>query len=121
MDIEEGSMDGESKYAVHSAAEIRELALGIRAGTIFGSWMIPEYDTHLLGCIFMPLMLMDEMQHKALVRDGIVHFYGDIKGSAPRSINGFPIFFSMRSINKEDGERLKSTLESLEAFMSEEN
>ena len=27
MDIEEGSMDGESKYAVHSAAEIRELAL----------------------------------------------------------------------------------------------
>lgn len=121
MKIEEGSVEGDSKYVVHSKADIRELALGVRAGTIFGSWMLSETDRHLLGSIFMPLMFMDDMHKKTLIRDEIVHFYGKLNDAAPRSINGFPMFFSMRSINKEDCDQLESMLKHLEAFMSEDD
>ena len=119
--IEEGSVEGDSKYVGHSKSDILELALGVRAGTIFGSWMLSETDRHLLNSIFMPLMFMDDMHKKTLIRDEIVHFYGKLNDAAPRSINGFPMFFSMRSINKEDCDHLQSTLEHLEDFMSEDD
>lgn len=112
--IETGSMQPEH-YARKSNREIRELAAGIHAGSIFGSWMIRPAD--MIPNVFMCLRFMDDIQTKMMQRDDIVHVYGYIKDAAPRSINGMPIFYSMYMLNIEDVNRVKEALKQLEAFM----
>lgn len=119
--IEEGSLGAESDYAPKSNAQIRELALGIRSGTVFGSWMIPESSSELLGNVFMPLLFMNDIQRKALVRNKVTQFYGFYAESAPRSINGMPIFFSMHFLTADDCTRLTKALKLLEEFMAEDD
>ncbi len=116
--ITEGELEEGNHYVRKTNAEIRELALGLRSGTIFGSWQLREPD--LLVNVFMPLLFMTDVQRKSLIRDEVIHFYGAIADAAPRSINGYPIFFSMQLLNKEDAERMNAALKQLEAFMSDE-
>lgn len=120
-EIEESDVGAENKYVRKTNAEIRELALGARSGTIFGSWMLHESDQNLLGSVFMPLMLMSEIEHKKLLRDEVVHFYGRISDAAERSINGYPMFFAFSCINKEDCERLSAAMKALDAFMVQDD
>jgi hypothetical protein len=118
--VEEGELGATSEYVRKTNQEIRELALGMRSGTVFGSWMLRDYEKDLLTNVFMPLIFMNDIQHKAIVRDNIAHFYGYLKDAAPRAINGLPIFYSMFMINAEDCLRLKAAGEALEAFMKED-
>lgn len=105
-DHEVVGLGASSEYVSHTDADIKQLALDWLGGGLFGSWMIREDDVHLLGCIFMPLLFMDEIQHKQIIRDGVVHFYERISKAGPRSINGYPIFMSMGYIDTADMERL---------------
>lgn len=109
-----------SQYVRRSNTEIRELALGVLSGTVFATWMIHESDANLLGSIFMPLLLMSSIDRKTFERDNIVHFYESIEKSAPRSINGYPIFFSMKLLNEEDFDRLRDKIAKLKNFMENE-
>lgn len=118
--IEEGSLSGESEYTSKSNKEIRELALAIRSGTVFGSWMIPEHSSDMLANVFMPLIFLDDIQRKMLIRNNVTQFYGYLADAAPRSINGMPIFFSMHYLNAEDCTRLTAALKLLEEFMADD-
>lgn len=112
--IETGNMQPE-RYARKSNREIRELAAGFRAGSLFGSWMIqPE---SMITNVFMCLLFMDDIQKKMMQRDDIVHVYGYMKDAGPMAINGMPIFYSMYMLSREDVDRIKEAMKQLEAFM----
>lgn len=117
---DEGELGAASEYVRKTNAEIRELALGCRSGTVFGSWMIHESDVQLLPNIFMPILFMTDIQRKALLRDEVIHFYGQMADASPRAINGMPIFFAMSMLNREDCSRLTAALKALEAFMADD-
>jgi hypothetical protein len=118
--IEEGFLGAESDYERKTDREIRELALGIRSGTVFGSWMIPEHQSELLANVFMPLVFLNDIQRKSLIRNKVTQFYGYLKDAAPRSINGMPMFFAMHMLDAEDCTRLNASLKKLEDFVGKD-
>ncbi len=82
--------------------KIKEIAHGIYTGEIFTNIHVHKSDTHLLSTIFTPLIFMDE---KNLEGVGLIYEYM-CKASA-RSINGYPIFFSLNIVNKTDTAKIQ--------------
>lgn len=74
--------------------DTRQLAMDIVDGKVFGSWAITEKD--MIGLVFMPLSL------GAKIADDTAHVYEYYDKAAPRSINGYPIFFSMTAITTKE-------------------
>jgi hypothetical protein len=88
-----------------SAEDIKELAVGIMAGSVFGSWGVRSGDD--LGMVFMPLVLGGRPPACAM------HIYEWLEKSGPRSINGMPIFTSYRVLTFDDSKRVHSMLQKL--------
>lgn len=116
----ESAFGVESQYTRKHEADIRQLALDVISGQVFGTWTMREYERSNLGMVFMPIMLMDDIQRKALVRDGVVHFYGHMKDSFERSINGMPMFHKVHMLDVEDTKRLNRWIARLNEVMTEE-
>jgi hypothetical protein len=100
--------------------ERRQLALDIMDGKIFATWNIkPSDGKDMIGAIFMPLAL------GAKLPKGVAHLYEYLSAAGPRSINGYPIFTSLRILLKEDAEAIFPMLAELEkqrkAFVNEED
>ena len=93
--------------------EIKELATDTFKEKVFFSTMLREIDKHLLTSIFMPVMFMDNIQIKQLEKDEVVGFYEYFEKALPRSINGYPMFMSMKSITKDDLEKVQELVEKL--------
>lgn len=83
--------------------EITQLAKDIAMNLVFTSDHIrrEEWD-NILGMVFMPIVLgaFSEYSEEARKDIGMVYEYYDKAG--PRSINGYPIFFSFRVVNVKD-------------------
>lgn len=79
--------------------EIKRVARGIATGEIFCNLHIHERDANLLGMIFIPLGLGGL---GGLDPEDIGMIYADMKDAGPRTINGYPIFFSAKMINRKD-------------------
>jgi len=82
--------------------ELRQLALDVAENKVFGTFHLREHEQGLVGNIFMPILFMDEKQHKDMKEKDIFHIYEYNTEAGPRSVNGCPIFFSMRMISKKD-------------------
>lgn len=82
--------------------EIKELATDTFKEKVFYSTMIREIDAHLLGSIFMPITFMDKNQVEQLEKDRVSAFYEYVDKALPRTINGYPMFPSMRTITVDD-------------------
>lgn len=96
--------------------ELYDIAIGIKAGTIFT-------DRHLkneqdLYRTFMPLALMEEEQIKDLNLSNIGMIYEHIKKAAPLSVNGFPTFFSFQMLTIDETKRCISFLNKLDIIPS---
>jgi hypothetical protein len=95
--------------------EIKKLALDIRSNLVFGSWNIRKEEfERMVGSVFMPLLFMDEESRKQMKDEEIFHIYEYMSQAGPRSINGYPMFMSFRSINKTDAEKLFKVIAALE-------
>ena len=83
--------------------ELRQLALDMVDGKVFGTWNIRAEDAeNLVGMIFMPALFMSEEQREEMKKLEVVHFYEYVDKAGPRSVNGYPIFMSMNSLTRED-------------------
>lgn len=87
--------------------QVRELALGIFRNEIFTECHIAERDMNMLPTIFMPLGFMDkkavlDMQRKQ--RPGLM--YAKMAECGPRSVNGYPMFFSVSMCSEPDAEKV---------------
>lgn len=79
--------------------ELRKLAQEIVEGKVFTDRDVRQGDHDILPVIFIPLSLMPNV-HAWGADAGLVYEYWDQAG--PRSINGYPIFFSVRKVIKKD-------------------
>lgn len=100
----EGPMVPRSKqFPVMSTADMKTLAKDIATGKVFMDIFLKEQEVGKIGhLIFMPMMFMDwsDWTDEDKAQFGAVYEYFDKAG--PRSINGYPIFFSCRFIHRDD-------------------
>lgn len=82
--------------------ELRQLAIDMAAGRVFTDRHVRKGDQGLLGSIFMPLVLMSDEQRTAIGASNVGMFYEHLSEAAPRCINGYPIFLSMRMLSQHD-------------------
>jgi hypothetical protein len=107
VEVESGDFDPEkSQYRALTDLEVADMARKIYRNEIFTSWMIHQSDEGLITGIFMPLMFIDEVTRREMIRDKIAHFYADMGEAGPRTINGYPIFMSMGMLNGPDAKRI---------------
>lgn len=84
--------------------ELKDIALDIYKERIFTSWNVRPNDDEQLLTIFLPLFFAEEGDIKKLQKRigkcGFIYEY--ISKACPTSINGYPVFMSLRIVeNKE--------------------
>ena len=86
--------------------ELKEIAMGINAGTIFTDRHIPEDQSEMIGIIFIIISLMDEKMRKEWIasKPGMIYEY--MSAAGPRTINGFPSFMSMHILTQEETKKV---------------
>jgi hypothetical protein len=106
--------------------ELRELASYIFENKVFGSWSFSSENQarNCMHVVFMPLMFMPQDERDAYREEGVIHFYEFYDKAGPRSINGCPIFSSVRFLLKDEWETINLFLDKLvkqrKEFMGEE-
>jgi len=81
--------------------QLNQLARDTVAEKIFWAGFIPEEQVkHLLPMIFMPLAFMDKPESEEMDKVGDIFEY--ISEAGPRSINGYPMFFSLNVLSRHD-------------------
>lgn len=88
-----------------SEEELRKLAVDYVEGKIFTTFHFHEAEMdrgEMVGLVFMPLLLGGV----GFAKDAwmLYEYYSE---AGPRSINGYPIFFSMRKVIHKDAEAFK--------------
>lgn len=95
--------------------EIIKLAKDIREGHVFGSWQIPEsHIQSLLPMVFMALAFIEEKHLKEYEELDVLHFYEYYSESGPRSVNGYPMFFSHDILTRRDVEKIDKVIKKLD-------
>lgn len=95
--------------------ELHELATGILTGQVFSDRTVmasvPEDRVvQTLGMIWMPLGL-GVLQGRDPSNIGLI--YSWLRDAGPRSVNGFPIFYSMNLVHKDQLQLLQDKLNEL--------
>jgi len=92
-------------YTKKTDEELKQIAKDVWAGKIFTDRHLKDSPA-MIPVIFMILVLLDKKQVKKMEQDNISLIYEYFDKAAPRSINGYPTFFSMRMLDKEDAGRM---------------
>jgi hypothetical protein len=106
-------------YTPGTDAELNEIAKQLYRNEIFVSWQIHDSDINLMKIIFMPLFFMDEHQIIWMQDNDITTFFASYHNQAPRSINGYPTFFSLQMLNKEDTDKVYTRYQEILELMGE--
>lgn len=93
--------------------EVKQLATDTFKEKVFYSTMVREIEDHLITSIFMPVVFMNKEQIEQLVEDKVAAFYEYMSEAGPRSINGYPMFTSMKTITVEDLAKVQEIVEKL--------
>lgn len=85
-----------------SREELRKFVDDFVSGRIFSSAHLPPTDDRLIGGVFLTAGLggFSEWTLEELQQIGIIYEY--LNQAGPRSINGYPCFFSLRVLHVED-------------------
>lgn len=95
--------------------ELREIAMAMYSGTIFSTLLVREDED--FTDIFFALKFLSAEDKRKLVEQEIGLFYEYISEAAPMSINGRPVFFSVRMLSKAETYRLWPMLKKLYNFV----
>lgn len=98
-----------------SDAELKQVAQGIFAGTVFTSNHVAEPGD--LQMVFLPLAFgcFSDVPREDLNNIGTMYEY--LSEASPRSLNGMPIFFSLRLLNWDDTRTLQKYYLQVKAAM----
>lgn len=106
IEITSGSNTG-SSYVPLTDEEVTKLAKAMYRNEVFFSFMIPENQRmSMLFSVFMVLLFLDDITRKQMIADEIDVFYEYMDQAGPRGVNGYPCFFSCRSMTRTDGNRV---------------
>jgi hypothetical protein len=98
--------------------EMKELAMAMRAGTVFSSDHMRPQESNMLGSVFMPLMLGGRNLHRQLALHDITLFYEEVCKAGPRAINGLPMFTSVRMLCRTEHQRLRDKIRAIEKALA---
>lgn len=101
---------------MRSEAELRQLALDLKANKVFTSTQIPAEDSLMLGSVFMILALMDDAQRADFLSKKPAFVYEYYSEAGERSVNGYPMFMSMRFVTEDELPLIKQYFDELAAF-----
>lgn len=106
-----------TKIVRMSKEEMQTFVREMVQGKIFTSLHVQ--DQSLLHLIFMPLCLgaLADMSEEYVKEIGIIWEY--LSKAGPRSINGYPMFLSMRVMHREDWEKIFPAVERAEKALLE--
>lgn len=94
----------ENKEQIPPKKDLKQIAIDLYDGKIFCDAMISEHDgSRMIGAIFLPLMLGAITSEEDAKDIGMVYEY--LSEAGPRSINGYPIFFSCKFLRKNEMEK----------------
>lgn len=79
--------------------ELNRLVREYHAGQVYLSKDIPE---GVKLNVFMPLLFLDKRQRQVLTEHPPAMIVGSIKDALPRSVNGYPIFTTIRYLYPAD-------------------
>ncbi len=93
-------------YSTLSDGQVKVLAERILKNEIFTDHQVREQD--LVPSIFLPVALMgdDPEACGAFKKNPPGMIYAEMKDAAPRTINGYPMFFSCSFLSHKDTERV---------------
>lgn len=101
--------------------ELRELALGMTAGTIFTDRHIAQDDfPDMLPSVFLAFGLLDPTQRKELIDGGLAVIYEDMEKAGGHSVNGYPQFLSFQHLCRDEWDRLMPMLDEIMAWKNGE-
>ena len=89
-------------------AELRAMAILIEGGGIFTDRHIAAVErARMIPSVFMVLPLMEPEQRQEMIDHDVSLLYEEIARAAPRwSANGYPAFWSLQYLSREEVERL---------------
>ena len=90
--------------------ELREFIVGFLSNRYFTTAHLRESQTDLLGMIFLPIAMGALAQYNPDSLRDIGLFYEENAKALPRSINGYPIFMSVRMLHRLDWERARKVI-----------
>lgn len=76
--------------------EINVLAEDIYRDRVFTSDHIRKEDLNMLHVIFVPLVFADKKWIEMMQKDAPGMIYEHLSEAGPKSVNGYPTFFSLR-------------------------
>lgn len=101
-------------------SELSKLAKDIATNKVFCSCWMPEHDQkNLLGMVFMPLAFGALKDYPRDMVDDIGFVYEYYDKAGPRSINGYPIFFSCAFVSKADAKRIGEKVNKIRKILDE--
>jgi hypothetical protein len=126
MPSEQRPEDFTLSYVSLTDPEVRELALGIMAGTVFTDRQL--LDPQDITMVFPVLSMMTPEQYQESVIDVVLPggiedaapvglIYEHLDKAGPRSVNGYPMFFSLRVMSPSDLERVQGVMDELGAVL----
>ena len=90
-------------YPSKSVSELKKIAHDIYVGKVFCNRQV---EPSMFGTVFMVWSLLDPMEKKKMIDSGMSMVYSDMQDAGPRSVNGYPIFWSMSVLNKQDDRKV---------------
>lgn len=90
-------------YSSKSVSELKKIAHDIYIGKIFCNRQV---EPSMFGTVFMVWSLLDPLEKKKMIDSGMSMVYSDMQDAGPRSVNGYPIFWSMSVLNKQDDRKV---------------
>jgi hypothetical protein len=95
----------QTAYRRMTDEEVEQLARDLVTNRVFMSDQCRRPED--VGLAFPILSFLEKQDVDKMVKDGIVHVYEYTSAAVSgRSINGYPMFFSCRSLNKADYDRV---------------
>ena len=109
---------------MRSKQELKQLAVDMVAGRVFGTFHMRSDEVQLAGSVFMALGLSSQEEREDMERRGVVYIYEYMAKAGPRSVNGLPMFMSHHEILKDEVEPLRQYVDDLlqkqDEFLNEE-
>ena len=99
--------------------EINTLAEDIYRDRVFTSNHVRLGDLNMFPVIFVPLIFADKKIIEKLRKDAPGMIYEHISEAGPRSVNGYPTFFSFHIVSKEDAKKVWEKVEQIKKAVCE--
>lgn len=99
--------------------DLKQLAKDMLADKLFTTCHLRKGDERLVSSIFMPLLFIDQKQRDEMEAEKVEVLFEYISEANSRSINGYPMFMTMRTMTKEEWDKVNDYYEKMKKLLNE--